>query len=449
MSATQNTIGTQTALEASADAPERIGVGRIVLSGTLVIALFFGVVVAWAGTAPIDSAALAPGVVIVSGQRRTVEHLEGGIVSHILAFDGDYVEAGQPLLQLDATPSHALLKRVRSQLRSALAIKARLIAERDEKEEMATPAELSKELSDPAAAAVIEGERRLFAAQRQSLASRTAITQQRIAELNEEIVGLEAEIVAQERQLRLIVEEINLVQDLVEKGLARRPRLLALQRSEAEIVGLRSRNKAMVARAKQSIAEATLEVEAIKTARLKTVAAELPTVESTIDDLRHQLSTAQDIYDRTIIRAPVDGTVVGMTEFTIGGVIGAGVPILHIVPKNDQLVVEARVDPSDIDVVHQGLQAKIRLIAFNQRYVTPIDGHVVWVSADRLTDERSGQPYYLARVELARDAATALTDQTLFPGMQAEVMIVTGARTALEYFFRPILESMNRAFREQ
>ena len=150
-----------------------------------------------------------------------------------------------------------------------------------------------------------------------------------------------------------------------------------------------------------------------------------------------------------MIRAPVAGTVVGMTEFTIGGVIVAGVPILHIVPRNDGLVVAARVDPSDIDVVHEGLPARTRLIAFNQRYMTPIDGHVVWVSADRLTDERTGEPYYLARVELARDSANELNDEMLHPGMQAEVMIVTGARTALEYFFRPITQSMNRAFREE
>ena len=157
---------------------------------------------------------------------------------------------------------------------------------------------------------------------------------------------------------------------------------------------------------------------------------------------------AEDVLGRTKIRAPLDGTVVGLQVHTTGGVIGPGLPLMDIVPRYDKLVIEAQINPQDIDIVHPGLPAQVRLTAFSQRNILPVDGEVVWVSADRLTDENTGQPYFSARIQIVGDVSEALGGATLYPGMQAEVMIVTGERTPLDYLLRPILSSLNRAFRE-
>ncbi|MFP6742973.1 MAG: HlyD family type I secretion periplasmic adaptor subunit [Alphaproteobacteria bacterium] len=271
---------------------------------------------------------------------------------------------------------------------------------------------------------------------------------QRIAQFDEEIIGLEGQVAAEDVQLLLIAEETNAVLVLLEKGLERKPRLLALQRREAEIVGSRSGNMAQVARVKQNIGEARLRISELDTARINEVVEQLRAAQNELFDLAERIHAAEDILRRTAILAIQDGTVVNLQVHTPGGVIAPGAPLLDIVPSDDALIIEARVDPRDIDVVHWGLPARVRLTAFNQRSAVPMDGRVLSVSADAITDERTGQAYYLARIKLDKDPATLGTGISLYPGMQAEVMIVTGARTVLDYLLAPISRSIDRSLRE-
>ena len=426
----------------------RIGLGWPVVAGLLIIALFFGALGSWAALAPLESAAIAPGVVIVDTKRKTVQHLEGGIVGEILVQEGDTVSAGQVIIRLDETQPRAMLELLKGRYRAASALQARLMAERDGRERIDFPDWLLAESDDPKVAEVIDGQVNIFVARRKALAGQVAIIEQRIAQFAEEIKGLKGQIVAEDTQLRLISDEISVVRDLLAKGLARRPRLLALQRREAEIEGSRSQNEALIARVKQNIAEARLHISELQTTLINEVVKELRDVQSEQFDLTERMRAAEDVLHRTEIRAPIAGTIVALQVHTPGGVIASGEPLLDIVPSEDRLVIEARVDPKDIDVVHPGLPAQIRLTAFPLRTTPMLDGRVAYVSADRLVDKRTGQPYYVARVLFDESQEEVLDDLVLYPGMPAEVMIVTGSGTALDYILKPITTSLNRALRE-
>ena len=435
--------------ESSDAQPESLGQairGPFLLGCGVIAACFFGVG-AWGGMAPLNSAAIAPGTVIVDTYRKTVQHLEGGIVREILVKDGDVVHAGDVLVRLDDTKARTNLDALQSRYYAALAHEARLIAERDGRAEIEFSAELLS-AKHPAATEATRGQKRIFEARRQWLDGQLAILEQQIAQSRQEIAALQAQVKSETRQLELIAEEAEGVQSLVNKGLERKPRLLALQRTSEEINGHRGEHLALVARAEQRIGEAELQMSDLKNKRIDEIARELRDTQSEIFELRERMLAAQDVLDRIDIRAPRDGVVVKQRIHTTGGVIGAGEAILDLVPQREQLLIEARVRMDDIDVVHVGLPAQIRLIAYRQRWTPSVEGTVQTVSADRLQDDRTGEAFFIARIELAPDALSKLPDITLYPGMPAEVMIETGARTALDYMLSPITESLVRAFRE-
>jgi len=274
------------------------------------------------------------------------------------------------------------------------------------------------------------------------------VLNQRIAEFKEEIKGLEGEITADDTQLELILEEIAAVEILLEKGLERKPRLLALKRRVAEIEGERSSSRARIARVNQSIGEARLRITELATTRINEVVEQLREVQATLFDVDERLNASRDVLARTEIRAMQAGAIVDLRVHTKGGVIAPGEDLLDIVPGDDLLIIEARIDPKDIDVVSWGLAARVRFTAFSQRNAVPMDGRVISVSADNLVDERTGETYYLARIKLDKDPSEVMPGLRLYPGMQAEVMIVTGSRTALEYIMSPIRNSIGRALRE-
>jgi len=423
-----------------------MGIAGPVAWGAGIAVLFFGVFGAWAAFAPLESAAVTRGVISVETQRKTIQHLEGGIVGEIRVRDGDEVAADQILVVLEDTQTRATLELLQGRQRAARSLEARLTAERDHLTAIAFPAELG----DSADATVDELKRaqiNIFNGRRRSIAGQTAIMEQRIKQIEEEISGLEGQTAAQAEQLALTNDEIASNQKLVAEGLSSRTRLLELQRELAEVTGLRSQNVAAIARAHQSIDEARLQITELTTNFINAAVQELGIVQNELLDLTEQIRAAQDVLRRTVIRAPMAGTVVGLQVHTVGGVVTPGQTLLDVVPKGDRLVVEAFVDPNDIDVVHVGLPAQVRLTALTQRNLAPLEGHVTRVSADRLVDERTGAAYFLARVELD-DGSTELNGERLYPGMQAEVMIVTGERTTLDYLSRPIVDSLNRAFRE-
>lgn len=422
--------------------------GRETVAGIGIVGVFLAGFVGWAALAPLESAAIAPGVVSVDGNRKTVQHLEGGIVGEILVREGDRIAAGQVLIRLDDTTPRASLELLHGRWMVASALEARLEAERDGQAAVRFPASLLARRGDPKARQIVEGQTNVFEARREALASQTAILKQRVAQYSEEIVGIEGQIQAETEQLALVREELEDVRTLYKKGLTRKPRLLQLQRRTAEIEGSRNMHQAQIARARQSIAESRMRTADLETSMLNQVVEELRKVQAELYDLNERVRAAKDVLARTDIRAPLAGTVVDLQVHTAGGVIAAGQPLLDIVPSDRRLVVEARVNPRDIDVVRQGLEAQVRFTAFNQRHRAPALGTLTSVSADLLTDETSGETYYLARVELVETQAVSIDLDELYPGMQAEVMIVTGARSALDYLLEPLMKSFNRAFRE-
>lgn len=415
---------------------------RIVTLGSLIIAVFFGGFLSWATLAPLDSAAIAQGTVAVEGNRKTIQHLEGGIVAEILARDGDTVAPGDVLVRLDATKSRATLDLLRGRASVARALEARLLAERDGLGAISFPTSLSEAEADSQAAEIRRGQEAIFAARRDALQGQTAILAQRVSQYEEEIRGIEGQIRSETRQIKLIDEELAGMRDLFAKGLAQKSKLLSLERRAAEIEGSRSLHVAQIARARQSIGETRLRITELRTSRANEVVEELRGVRSDLYDLEERLRAAEDVLRRTEVTAPIAGKVVASKVHTPGGVVAPAAAMMDIVPSDERLIVEARIDPQDIDVVHDGLEAQVRLTAFNQRNTLPVNGRVVSVSADHLVDEANGQTYYLARIQLPETTAE------LQPGMPAEVMIVTGERTLLGYLLEPLFKSFGRAFRE-
>jgi HlyD family type I secretion membrane fusion protein len=423
-------------------------VHRTVLAGILSTVLFIGGFGLWAGTAPLDSAAVASGTVITESKRKIVQHKEGGIVARILVAEGTRVKAGDPLVRLDDTRVRSNLESLRIQYDELLAQLTRLQAERDRLPEVRFPDELTARRGDPRVAALLDGQNRLMAARQDSLNGQIDILSQRMVQLDSELGGLEAQLIGAEEQLSLIRDELTGVRMLVDKGLERRPRLLALQRDAASLEGACGEHRALIARAQQRRGETELQIIDLRNRRSEEVADELRDVQGRLTELRERLIVAADELHRTVITAPTAGIVMDLRFRTTGGVVGAGEPILDIVPADEALVIEAKVKPTDIDMVHNGLPAQVRLTAFKQRTTPVLVGEVEHVAADSMTDQRTGVSHYIAHVVIERHEFERAGNIELRPGMPADVMILTGRRTALEYLVTPLRDSFARAFRE-
>jgi HlyD family secretion protein/epimerase transport system membrane fusion protein len=428
---------------------DQMGVGKPILAGVVILLLFFGGFMGWAAFAPLDSAALASGVISVEGNRKTIQHFEGGIVQDILVKDGDLVQKNQVLLTLDETQAEASLKLIQGRKMVALAEMARLTAERDNLENITFPKWLEDRRSNENVAKTMDGQVSIFNARRLARKGQITILEQKIAQLEEEMKGLQGQIRAGDTQLKLIREELADVQQLVDKKLAKRSRLRALQRTASELAGNRGQNVARIAQSKQAIGEIRLQITEIQNAVLNEAVAELKNVQSMLFDLEEQERASIDVMGRTEVRAPNTGLVVNLTVFTKGAVISSGQPLMDIVPVDQKLIVEAEVDPTDIDIVHVGATAHIRFPAFSQRTSKPVEGTIIGVSADSIQNERTGAFFYQALVRIDNIEQSNLSMDQLRPGMQADVMIATGERTALDYFLNPILLSFNRAMTEQ
>jgi HlyD family secretion protein len=431
-------------------ATSELVLGMPLYVGLGIIFLFFCTFFGWAVFSPLESAAIAPGEVYVDTKRKTIQHLEGGIISKIMVRDGDLVEPGQVLIHLDQIQPLANLALIQGRFNAARALEYRLRAERDQLKKVVFPQELEKRRSsDPEVMDMLETQERIFRSRRKSIAGQRAILNQRIVQYKEEINGLSGQIEAQDEHVAISNQEIKALKDLVTKGLSGNQRMLELKRDLTEIKGERAKNISSIARVGQKIVETKLEIVNLDTAQMNEVVQELREVKTELYDQREKIRAVGDVLKRTDIIAPIAGTVVGLNVHTVGGVITRGEELMDIVPAGEQLIIEARVNPNDIDVVKLDLPAHVRFTAFNQRDTKPVEGKVVTISADRLSDERTGEVFYSVRIELIGDLQEALDGKALYPGMQAEVMILTGARTPLDYFIQPITQSFNRAFREQ
>ena len=428
--------------------PARPGTAAPMALGIVAIIVFFGIFAAWSILAPLSEAAIAPGTIRVEGQRRTIQHLEGGILREIMVRDGDRIVAGQVLARLDDIQSGTTTETLRSQRWALAAQAARLDAELAHAGQVAFPDDVLS--ADHARARdAVAGQRAVFESRVASLISQIQVQQARIDQQNAVIASARGQQRAQEQQLVLIRREEDLTQTLVRQGLQRLPTLLALQRSAAALEGQAADLAGQVERAEGAIAEARSTIRQIEDARQQEVAAELRDVRARLAEAEERLRAAEDVGLRREILAPEDGTVLNLRLFTVGAVLRAGDPLIDLVPTRDRLVAEVNVQPFDIDVVHTGLQAEVRLPAFRQRLVPYLHGHVIFVASDVSTDERTHQSYFRAHILIDRDQLERLPHVHLMPGMPVEAMIQIGERSFLRYITQPIRDSFARAFREQ
>jgi HlyD family secretion protein/epimerase transport system membrane fusion protein len=307
---------------------------------------------------------------------------------------------------------------------------------------------LDRRNTDPEVATTLAGQELLFQARRSSLGGQAAILRQRIEQLNDQIGGLQVQQSATNRQIELIEEELEGLLVLYQSGYVTRSRILALEREAERLGGERGEDLAAIARAQTAIGESELQIIQLEKGFQEQVGAELRDIQAQTFDLEQRQVAAADQFDRIEVRAPESGTVLGMSAHTVGGVIGPGDPIMNIVPEDDPLIIKARVRPNDIENVTMGQDAEVRFSGLSQRRTPILHGSVIGLSADRLTDPQTGETYYEARVMIPQDELDKLNDVHLVPGMPAEVMIQTGARTAFAYMIDPILVGFGRAFKE-
>ncbi|KXF80020.1 HlyD family type I secretion periplasmic adaptor subunit [Enterovibrio coralii] len=424
-------------------------VRRLSIIGFGFIALFFGTFGIWSVFSPLEGASIAPGIVTVDSQRKTVQHFEGGIIDKIQVAEGQIIEKGQPLIILDDTQARAQLTQLISKQRNAVAREARLIAERDDKDTIEFEASLLAQRDDPRVEELLTNQQRIFEARRGFFTSQREIINKQLAQNKAELEGQEKRLVIEKRRLSIIGEEIEGNRQLAEKGYVSKTQVLRLEREETQILSTISQLQANASRLAQNVAENQAQLKEQELEHIKEIVEALRESREERYELDEQLAAAKDILERTTIVAPLSGTVLNLQVYSEEGVITPGQPLLDIVPVDEKMVIEARVNPADIDQVGNGMKAQIRLTALSMRAVKPLNGELLTVSADRLVDEQSGEAYYLARVQLTDKVSEVLDGVDLYPGMQAEVMLLTEPRTPIEYLTKPLTESLNRAFREE
>jgi HlyD family secretion protein len=419
---------------------------RMGLRALLAITLIAG---GWAMLMPLAGAVVIPGNLVVQSNVKTIQHPSGGVVAEIAVHNGQHVGSGDLLLRLDATQAQASLQMVSKQLDEVRARISRLVAERDGLAQLEVPAELAARSGEAAVKSLLWSEDTLFKARATARRSQTDLLQSKISQFGEEIAGLDAQVSSKTRQLDLITGELSGVQELYDKRLVPLARLTALQRESARIEGERGQLVSTIAETKSKIGEARLQIVRIDQDFRTEVVKELGENRGKEAELVERGVAARDLLDRIEIRAPTAGVVNQLTAHTVGGVIRAGDQIMEVVPDSDDLQIEARLQPNDIDQVRTGQKAFVRFSAFNQRVTPQLGGVVSYVSADIGHDHQTNAPYFTVRVALSEDERRRLADLQLVPGMPAEVFMQTGSRTMMSYLLKPLTDQMRRAFVEQ
>lgn len=422
--------------------------GGTLFVGMLIFLVFVVGGIGWSIFAPLAEASIAPGVIKVEGSRRTIQHLEGGIVREILVRDGAKVTEGQVLMRLDDIQADSTLEAQRAQRWALMAQDARLTAELARARDITFPPELL-ESTNPRAFDSVTGQRALFEARTASLLSQLQVLQARIDQQSAIIAGARGQLSSTQRQLALIRQEEEMTRTLVNQGLARLPQLLALRRTSAGLEGSIEELNSQVDRANATIAEARQQIQQTEDQRMQDNSLELREVRGKLAEAEERLRAAGDVMTRREIVAPVAGTVVNLKVFTLGAVVRPGDPVMDLVPESDRLVAEVNVQPTDIDVVYAGLKSEVRLPAFKQRLVPYLHGEVTWVAADVTVNEQTGQQYYRANILIDQEQLASLPNIFLTPGMPVEAHVQIGERSFFQYITQPVRDSFQRAFREQ
>jgi len=425
-------------------------IGRQTLFGFVLVAATFGGFGTWAATAPLSAAVIAQGSFVATGENKIVQHFEGGIIKELLVHEGDLVTAGQTLLLLDETAAHANAQQLQLRLVRLETIWARLNAEANGMDEYQPPPDVLAQLDNPEIVSILASQRKNFEAARDKLRNETELMQQNGAALEFRVAGRQSQIISMEQQLGLLREDYQAMVDLQAKGIASLSSVRTISRSVADAEGDIARLRSEVQEAQAQIEKYRREIIQVTDAARQAALDEMQSVEAELDALREQTQQANNVLARTTISAPVAGIIVRMYYHTTGGVIESGKAIFEILPADVPLIVEAKVPRMQIDEVHKGESATVRLTALNQRTTPVLEGNVIYVSADTIADNTSmNRDIYLARVSISPEQLARVEGFTPTPGMPVEVLVQTRARTFLEYLVKPVADSMSRAFRER
>ncbi len=411
--------------------------------GITVVVVFIGGFLLWANLATLDSAAIAQGQIISQSKNKTIEHLEGGVVKNIHVKDGQIVTKDQFLITLDPAKPQAQYDVYHKEYLHLLAEKSRLVAERDNLKHIDWPADLKHVES------IKSIQLRLLKANQRSIKSQLIILKKQVAQLKNEIKNYHARVKSEGKQLKLINQEVEVVAELERKKLIELPKLLALKREAARLAGLQEQYLGQVASTEQKIGEIKQKIITLQDEYFKKTIEELKDVTQKLAEVHHKLEAAHDVLKRTTIKAPIAGTVLGLTQFTVGGVITPGETLLQIVPSQDKLIAEVQVGAADIESVHVKQKARVYILAFKQRNTPTLNGTVSYVSADSYKDEKDQQVYYKALITIDDKELKKLNLKKLYPGMQVNAMIIIANRSPMDYFLTPLIESFRYAMREQ
>ncbi|WP_425361309.1 HlyD family type I secretion periplasmic adaptor subunit [Candidatus Tisiphia endosymbiont of Ceraclea dissimilis] len=427
-----------------------------ILFGVYIIIFFVLVGGLWGSLAPLDSAAVAVGVVVANSNKKIIQHQEGGIISNIFVKQGDKVKAGDKLVELEDTKIKSQYESTLSQYRHALATESRLIAERDNQDQIKFPELLIEAMNLPEVVRIVHTQENLFSSKKEVYKSEKNALHQRIEQLNKKVEGLQAKKVAYVKSLEVAKDRLKAMHTLHEKGFAQKAALLELESKEANFKSEIAMTETEIAGTKHAIIESEISIINLQNKYTEKTLTELKEAQVQVAHLKEQFNALKDSLSRTVIKSPVDGIINVLNYHTIGGVVSPGNPILEISPTNDILVIEAKVPQKNIDSVHEGLVAKIRFSAFKSRTTPLFTGKVIGISPDTVQDrnqmQQSPETFYTARIEIDLNEFNKIAKARkleLHPGMQAEVQIVTGTRTLLRYLLDPITDTMFRAFKEK
>jgi HlyD family type I secretion membrane fusion protein len=421
----------------------------MVIGGAVIGAFVFGAGI-WASFASLATGVTAQAEVKADSQRKTLRPKETGVVKQILVREGQQVRAGQPLLLFNDVEARAAVDVLQNQYDTLSAQTARFTAEAMGKTTLELPAELMARMNNPAVAALVRDQQFLFLTRQQLYQSQAAVLGQRVDQQETQVGGLQAQLASIVEQQRLTEEELDGYRRLNEQGFAPKTLILRYERSLAELGGRRGQLTSDIARLRQQIGETRLQLATLRNERTTQSAEGLRDSQTKLADIIPRLTAARQTLDATVVRAPVDGYVFNLTQFTVGGVVGAGEVVMDVVPSATPLTVTAMIRPEDVDEVRVGMPAKVKLTGLNQRFHDSLDAKVSVVSADRITVERTGTAFYRVDLTLAPSELTKLKKGVeMTPGMPAQALIVTGDRSVMSFLISPITDTLEDAFREE
>ncbi len=419
------------------------------LTGLLIIGVFFAGFGYWAFRAPLAGAAIAPGIVVASGQNQQIGHLEGGIIRDIAVIKGQAVTVNQPLVFLDETQAQSSRNRVDQSIVSLTASQERAMAELSGKEKISFSENLIAKAREAGRENILDLQRAEFRSRLQQHTSELNVLKEQMSAVEEEIQGINRQIEAENTNLLVLTDQITTQTRLLDRGVTPKNQYNALLRSQADSEGAVGRLTATIGQRRKAISELKERQTALRASRQAEASTQISEARQQVADLQEQLTARADILERMIIRAPVDGVIVNISKNTIGSVVAPGETVLEILPTSKGLVISARVPPQDVDVVKIGQEASIRFVALNARTTPEVPAMVEYISADRLIDPATQEPYFDARLKLADELPSEFSLDQIYPGMPVDAFIKTGDRTFVEYLVKPVTDSFSKAFREE